>query len=40
MFNLIGNAIKFTNIGSVKIVARKIDNNIEVSVLDTGIEIC
>lgn len=39
MFNLIGNAIKFTDIGSVKIVANKIDNNIEVSVFDTGIGI-
>ncbi|PSU24894.1 hybrid sensor histidine kinase/response regulator [Photobacterium phosphoreum] len=39
MFNLIGNAIKFTNMGSVKIVASKIDNNIEVSIFDTGIGI-
>ncbi len=39
MFNLIGNAIKFTNIGTVKIVALKLDNSIEVSVFDTGIGI-
>ncbi|PSU82489.1 hybrid sensor histidine kinase/response regulator [Photobacterium phosphoreum] len=39
MFNLIGNAIKFTNMGSVKIVASKVDNNIEVSIFDTGIGI-
>ncbi|SMY15513.1 PAS domain-containing hybrid sensor histidine kinase/response regulator [Photobacterium aquimaris] len=39
MFNLIGNAIKFTNVGSVKIVTTKVENDIEVSVFDTGIGI-
>ena len=39
MFNLIGNAIKFTDIGAVKIIAKKLDAHIEVSVFDTGIGI-
>ncbi|NVO09164.1 MAG: response regulator [Bacteroidales bacterium] len=37
--NLIGNAVKFTEKGKVEVAAFKIDGNIIVSVLDTGIGI-
>jgi len=37
--NLIGNAIKFTEKGKVEVVASKIDSNITIKVIDTGIGI-
>ncbi len=37
--NLIGNAVKFTEKGKVEVVASKIDNNITIKVIDTGIGI-
>ncbi|MGF1689840.1 ATP-binding protein [Photobacterium kagoshimensis] len=39
MFNLVGNAIKFTNDGAVHIVAKVTEGKIHVSVADTGIGI-
>ncbi|MGF1834325.1 ATP-binding protein [Photobacterium sanguinicancri] len=39
MFNLVGNAIKFTNEGAVHIVAKATEGKIYVSVTDTGIGI-
>jgi signal transduction histidine kinase/DNA-binding response OmpR family regulator/HAMP domain-containing protein len=37
--NLIGNAIKFTETGSVKISIKQVDDNFEIQVADTGIGI-
>jgi signal transduction histidine kinase len=39
LINLLGNAIKYTEKGSVKITARVIDNYVELSVTDMGIGI-
>jgi PAS domain S-box-containing protein len=39
LFNLIGNAIKFTNEGSVRVQARPRDAGVEIAVADTGIGI-
>ncbi|MGB7997815.1 MAG: ATP-binding protein, partial [Photobacterium halotolerans] len=39
MFNLIGNAIKFTNSGSVNVVVTTADNEIVIKVIDAGIGI-
>lgn len=37
--NLISNAIKFTQVGKITITAKKLDNQIEISVADTGMGI-
>lgn len=39
LMNLLGNAIKYTEKGRVEITAKVIDNNVEISVIDTGIGI-
>ena len=39
LFNLVGNAIKFTESGSIQVEARVIDRKVEVKVSDTGIGI-
>ncbi len=39
LMNLLGNAVKFTKEGSVNIRARKIDANVVINVVDTGIGI-
>lgn len=39
LINLISNAVKFTRTGSITCIARKINNEIKVSVIDTGIGI-
>jgi len=38
-YNLIGNAIKFTEKGKIEVIAKEINNKIEVTVSDTGIGI-
>jgi len=39
LINLLSNAVKYTEKGSIEITARVIDNNVELSVTDTGIGI-
>ena len=39
LFNLVGNAVKFTHAGSVTVKASARDGKMEVSVVDTGIGI-
>jgi signal transduction histidine kinase/class 3 adenylate cyclase/CheY-like chemotaxis protein/sugar phosphate isomerase/epimerase len=39
IYNLVGNAIKFTDAGSMKVSAKKVDGMLAVSVSDTGIGI-
>ena len=39
LYNLVGNAIKFTETGSITVGAQLIDNMVEVSIKDTGIGI-
>lgn len=39
ILNFVGNAVKYTENGSIKVCAKKRDNNVEISVTDTGIGI-
>ncbi len=39
LYNLVGNAIKFTNSGEVKVTAVQKDGMVEISIMDTGIGI-
>ena len=39
MYNLIGNAVKFTEVGKVEVSAKVVNNWLEISVTDTGIGI-
>jgi signal transduction histidine kinase len=36
LLNLVGNAIKFTNIGEVRVSAKAVDGHFNISVTDTG----
>ncbi len=39
LLNLIGNSVKYTEKGSIKVIAKKRDNYVDISVTDTGIGI-
>ena len=39
LFNLVGNAVKFTDVGMVSVAAKTVDGCLEISVTDTGIGI-
>jgi signal transduction histidine kinase len=39
LLNIIGNAVKYTENGSIKVSAKKRDNNVDISITDTGIGI-
>ncbi|NQZ05597.1 MAG: response regulator [Algicola sp.] len=39
LFNLVGNAIKFTDKGTVTVTAAEVDNGLKISVTDTGVGI-